>query len=501
MSSPDNKLFEDDQDYRGAEGRSFVKRVLGPMGHGSYRSSILILASSMIGVGFLTLPEIGKHNGLYPMIAIIILSSFMSAFANWQLGLGFRVSRGRTLTKIIARVKGRGSAIMNIFVLIIDLWVATGATYIFGAKFALSVIDNLKLRASWGLEEGQVMNYLIIALFVICFFGSLAKSFSAMRYFTFLASVINFLIVGLVFYQVSALRTYYTEEEKAQYPLYELNNHVFGGFCLSLFSTNNQYSVVTVFSELKMPTRRRINKVVLWSPVIPLIIYVSISVGGFYTCGDKCPSIISNRLHPEGFNDTLMNIGKLSSILCLVVANIMRNQSNKNSLFEFVDQCKKWREERELGRESLNSAFARPAVDSYVQDNSTGSMNDSSADQSEEIEEGRRTSVTLLLEEVDEQPFYVHFFVQLFNCLVPTVTAVLAKDHLIEFMAGSIGFLAPVFMIIYPCLITIKLYQTRQIKLSRCMYYFVWAYLIFATLGTYIALVINLITEDPRTKK
>ena len=497
MTEAQTKFFEDDDDYRGAEGRSFVKRVLGPMGHGSYRGSILILASSMIGVGFLTLPEIGRTNGLYPMIGIVVLSAFMSAFANWQLGLGFRVSRGRTLTKIIARIKGRGSAILNILVLIIDLWVSVGATYIFGAQFAISVIDNLKLRPTWASETGTLANYLIIALFTVCFFGSLAKSFSAMRYFTFVASVINFLLAGLVIYQIPALRGHYKDELNAQYPLYKLNNYVFGGYCLSLFSTNNQFSVVTVFSELKMPTRRRINKVVFWSPVIPLLVYVAISLSGFFTCGDKCPSIISNRSHPDGFDDTLMNIAKISSLLCLAVANILRNQSNKNSIFELVDQCKKWREERELGKESSNLPFAQVPVDSYTQENSSGSLNDSSADQAEEIDEGRRTSLTLLLEEVQEQPFYVTFLVQLFNCSVPAVTAILAKDHLIKFVAGCIGFLAPVFMIIYPCLITIKLYQTRQIKLSRAMYYFVWVYLYAATLGTYIALVINLITEDP----
>jgi amino acid permease len=497
MADTRQKIFEDDEDYRGAEGRSFFKRLLGPMGHGSYRGSILILASSMIGVGFLMLPEIGRTNGLYPMIAIVVLSLFMSAFANWQLGLGYRVSRGRTLTKIIARVKGRGSAILNILVLIVDLWVSVGATYIFGAQFAVSVIDNLKLRPSWAQETGTLANYIIIALFIICFFGSLAKSFSAMRYFTFVTSIINFLLVCLVLYQIPALSAHYRDERGAQFPLFKLNNYAFGGYCLSLFSTNNQFSVVTVFSELKMPTRRRINKVVFWSPVIPLITYVAISLGGFFTCGDKCPSIISNRSYPEGFDDTLMNIAKLSSLLCLVVANILRNQSNKNSIFELIDQWKKWREERQLAKESPHLFAQAAAADSYTQDHSAGSMNDSSADQSEEVDEGRRTSLTLLMEEVDEQPFYVNFLVQLFNCSVPAVTAILAKDHLIKFVAGCIGFLAPVFMIIYPCLITIKLYQTRQIRLSKCMYYFIWAYLFVASLGTYLALVINLITEDP----
>jgi amino acid permease len=102
------------------------------MSAGGFNSSLLTLSCSMIGIGFLTLPEMGKTNGLIPMVILILLSAFVSAFANVQLGNAFRAIKSPSLLKMIAMVNGRPSALFCIIVLIIDIWVAVGAMYIFG---------------------------------------------------------------------------------------------------------------------------------------------------------------------------------------------------------------------------------------------------------------------------------------------------------------------------------------------------------------------------------
>jgi len=50
----------------------------------SVRASILTIISSMIGVGFLTLPAIGRENGYVPCFLFITLSAFLSLFGNLQ---------------------------------------------------------------------------------------------------------------------------------------------------------------------------------------------------------------------------------------------------------------------------------------------------------------------------------------------------------------------------------------------------------------------------------
>ena len=86
----------------------------------------------MIGVGFLTLPEIGRKSGLYPMLGMIILSASISCFANWQLGRGFRATEGKTYSKIVARVDGRLSSLITMIFLFLYVYVSAGAYYVFG---------------------------------------------------------------------------------------------------------------------------------------------------------------------------------------------------------------------------------------------------------------------------------------------------------------------------------------------------------------------------------
>lgn len=95
---------------------------------------MLTLSCSMMGVGYLTLPEMGKTNGLAPMVFLLFVSAFVSAFANLQLGAAFRATKSSSLLKMIATVNGRASGLLCITALIFDIWVTIGAMYIFGTR-------------------------------------------------------------------------------------------------------------------------------------------------------------------------------------------------------------------------------------------------------------------------------------------------------------------------------------------------------------------------------
>lgn len=115
--------------------RSLKDRWFGPLTPGGFRSSLLTLCSSMIGVGFLTLPQIGVYSGLYAMIGFILLSAFISCFANWQLGRGFRATEGKTYSKIVGRIDGRVSSLITLIFLFLYVYVSAGAYYVFGTVF------------------------------------------------------------------------------------------------------------------------------------------------------------------------------------------------------------------------------------------------------------------------------------------------------------------------------------------------------------------------------
>lgn len=133
-------------------------------------------------------------------------------------------------------------------------------------------MQSLNLKPDWIKNEDEFSSYFIITFFFICFIGSLPSKIAALRYFTFITAIINLFLGGLLIYQISDLRSYYQNEiipveKRASFADYKINKEIFGSYCLSLFSSVNQFSVVNVLSEFKNPTERRVNKVVSSKPV------------------------------------------------------------------------------------------------------------------------------------------------------------------------------------------------------------------------------------------
>ena len=202
--------------------------------------------------------------------------------------------------------------------------------------------------------------------------------------------------------------------------------------------------------------------------------------------------MIINRLTPPGFDDSVMDVCKLLLIVCLIVGNIIRNQSNRSSLFDLWEQYNIYRIESRNQRLTQNRREApglREKLESAV-DHETQNHEEAVA-----ISPMKKNNAERLEDEVSF--IKIVFPLQFVNCFIPAVTAILTKDNLIKYVASGTGFLAPIFMIVYPCLITIRLHQKQVVRLSLLKYRLIWVYLIVATGFTYIALVINLITEDP----
>lgn len=142
-----------------------------------------------------------------------------------------------------------------------------------------------------------------------------------------------------------------------------------------------------------------------------------------------------------GDRDYAMNIAKFSLLICLIVGVIIRNQSNKAGLFGIIDQFQKLKEESEPASSINDKLSATGNNDSEANPSSSGKL-------SEEI---NKASSLVLQEKIQEYSPTTVFIVQLCNSLVPAVVAILVKDDLINYVESGSGFLAPVFMIIYPC--------------------------------------------------
>lgn len=221
------------------------------------------------------------------------------------------------------------------------------------------------------------------------------------------------------------------------------------------------------------------------SPIIILAVYISVALGGFYTCGTKCPEIIINRnpADPDD-RDWLMNGCRLALLVCLVVGIIIRNQSNKAAIFGIIDQFKKISEESEAPDANKQNTSDYKTVGNTETSQMSG-LGDRIS------EEMRKASSAVLAEQVDSTPFGVIFLIQLVNCSIPAAVAILSKKYLLIYVEAGSGFLAPVFIIIYPCLITIRLHQRGVAPVSPTTYIGIWAYLVLASVLSYTALGMN----------
>ena len=126
----------------------------------------------------------------------------------------------------------------------------------------------------------------------------------------------------------------------------------------------------------------------------------------------------------------------------MVVGIIIRNQSNKAAIFGIVDQFKKINEDTVAPQAPLTGVVSINSSSDDLTGSNAGAKLQENMD---------KASSVILKEEMDKTPAVTMFFVQLFNSLVPAVTAILVKDALIKYVEAGSGFLAPVFIIIYPC--------------------------------------------------
>lgn len=178
-------------------------------------------------------------------------------------------------------------------------------------------------------------------------------------------------------------------------------------------------------------------------------------------------------------SDTLMQLGKTCKLLrsfsyllfigllmSLLVGITLRTQSNRAGLFGIIDRIK-----------LLTSKDYKPEKFNLA-----------------EIEakmKGKNSSVADAVKGPN-RGFWKPILVNWLMAGIPSLTAILLANHFLAYIETAAGFLAPVFLILFPCLLTIKLHKDGIAPLSKFSYAFIWAYLVIAMVWSYFALSVNL---------
>lgn len=75
---------------------------------------------------------------------------------------------------------------------------------------------------------------------------------------------------------------------------------------------------------------------------------------------------------------------------------------------------------------------------------------------------------------------------------LPSLTAIYLSNNFLAYIETTTGFLAPIFLVLLPCQITIKLHKEGRAPLSKIYYALIVFYQYFVLAVSYIALGINM---------
>lgn len=173
----------------------------------------------------------------------------------------------------------------------------------------------------------------------------------------------------------------------------------------------------------------------LGAAVFPFFLYVVVATAGFVSCGDQCPDLIINRELPR--RDLMMGIAKISLFMMLIVGVILRINTTNSTIESLIRQLTSNEDKREYSFSSIEK--------------DSGQLNN--LDQSSvELTSSNYIDTTPSEKPPPTKPRSLLVIPRLFLiAVIPAFVAVLVRNFLVVYLESAVGFLAPLFIIVFPC--------------------------------------------------
>ena len=182
-------------------------------------------------------------------------------------------------------------------------------------------------------------------------------------------------------------------------------------------------------------------QLVLGAPIIPLSVYILVAVSGFVSCGSQCPDIIVN-LDVGLTTAWMMDASKIGLFVCLVVGIVIRNQTTRSTLAVILQQFGKCHSKKGL---SKTSQYEFQTVDTQADLADTSSVELSTSSQSMVSPKSPPTSPS------NSCTVVRGVFLTFANAILPALVAIMVKQHLVDYVEFAVGFIAPLFIVFFPC--------------------------------------------------
>lgn len=158
-------------------------------------------------------------------------------------------------------------------------------------------------------------------------------------------------------------------------------------------------------------------------------------------------------------------------MISLLVGITLRTQSNRAGLFGILDRIAKLR-----SGSKNKEKFDLKKLEEKIKSVESGKGESSVADAIKGPDRG----------------FWTPIFINWLMAGLPSLTAILLANNFLSYIETAAGFLAPVFLILFPCLLTIKMHKENIAPISNTAYTITWIYLIVGMGWSYFALIVNL---------
>eukprot|EP00929_Paragymnodinium_shiwhaense_P060286 TRINITY_DN30127_c0_g1_i1.p1 TRINITY_DN30127_c0_g1~~TRINITY_DN30127_c0_g1_i1.p1 ORF type:complete len:557 (-),score=86.24 TRINITY_DN30127_c0_g1_i1:320-1990(-) len=316
--------------------RPLLHRCCGPLGGGSQRASVLALASTAFGSGVLALPWVFSQLG-FILGFLALASAAMASLLSQRLLANAAYTTGlSSYAKITKKTLGEGAARFLDVVIFLYTFGSVCGYFVFIEQFAPQLFGSLGAPQFFSDPDNGawriVVLFTIFPLTPLC----LLRYLSMMAYATLL-SVLSLVTVAVIIIAVTP--------EKNSDMMHHQGDELIGSWYLwpamtdwkvfpnvmsiCFYSYCCHVNLFAKYRELDQPTSQRVNKVLVRSVALELVVYALVGMCGCLALGPACdvdvpesawPSCTPmNILASPRFNGTPGIVARVCMIITLLV--------------------------------------------------------------------------------------------------------------------------------------------------------------------------------------
>ena len=344
MNNLKNEVFIVDEN----KDKTWFERSFSRISNDSLRGSILILIMTALGTGVFSLHHCFALIGIYNTCTLILFFGFLYIMMYKMLYFIKKIDtkNGSSISEGINNVGGtKIGLIYNFFVLLYLFLCAIPLVQAISkcifTNFYSIIIKKLKIELLDINQQEKYFNKLFVFLISpLLFFINYQRNIENFKKF----SIPSFIILIYIFILIICQSKYYHEELVEEHKnVYNKWNTNFKDFMLNysivLFSYNCSINYYSIFSVVKNPNIKRMNKISIRTIFILMIIFIVYGIMSYISIGTNHShvSLFIFRSALKNNSDILMIIGRSLLCISLIIGaglNVYPLKMNTLSLFK-----------------------------------------------------------------------------------------------------------------------------------------------------------------------